>query len=153
MKRMTIAVLEDNGDRISVMQTVLADKFPFYSVIFCRSADAIISWLREHMDETIGLALDHDLERIPGQSDPGSGRDVARFLASEKPQFPIVIHSTNLHAAIGMEAILEENGWSVLRLAPYGDLEWIGESWLPTIRNMIVSQAERSSVLAVLHET
>jgi hypothetical protein len=42
-----------------------------------------------------------------------------------------------------MEALLEEAGWTVSRISPYCDLQWIAESWLPTIRAAIVAQATR----------
>jgi len=141
--QMTIAVLEDNEDRIGVMERYLDDKFPFYESRFFRSAGAAIDWLREHLDQTICLALDHDLERPQGEPDPGSGREVAEFLATNQTRFPIVIHTTNQHAAIAMEALLDDSGWTVSRVCPYGDLQWVSESWLPAVRAAIVAQAAR----------
>ena len=49
-----------------------------------------------------------------------------------------------------MEVLLDENGWSVSRISPYGDLEWIGEVWLPTVRTAILVQADRSIAPAVV---
>jgi CheY-like chemotaxis protein len=142
--RMTIAVLEDNEDRIVAMRSCLRDKFPFYELSFFLSAPEAIDWLKDHASSVICLSLDHDLEPAlgaPAGTDPGTGREVADFLADRDAGFPIIVHSTNLHAAIGMEAVLEEVGWSVERVAPYGDLEWVTASWLPAIRNAIVAHA------------
>lgn len=139
--RMTIAVLEDNAERIATMRDNLTDKFPFFELQFFASAGPAITWLQEHLDAVICLSLDHDLERQLNEPDPGTGRDVADFLTTQAPRFPIVIHSTNVHAAIGMEAALQDADWTVSRLTPYGNLEWIAEAWLPILRAAIVAQA------------
>jgi len=145
--RMTIAVLEDNDERIGAMQRYLADKFPFFDVRFFRTAYAAIEWIPEHSSQIICLSLDHDLEAPAGEPDPGSGRDVAEFVARLQPQFPIVIHSTNTHAAIAMEALLQERGWTVSRVLPYGDLAWLAEIWLPAIRAAVVDSARQSDIV------
>lgn len=147
---MKIAILEDNEERIQAMQCHLTDKFPFYESRFFRTADTAITWLRDHLDGIICLSLDHDLESPPGAPDPGTGRDVVNFLADTQPKFPVVIHSTNLHAAIAMDVLLGEHGWSVSRISPYGDLEWISEVWLPTVRTAILAQADRPVTPAVI---
>lgn len=148
--RRCIAVLEDNDDRIQAMQRCLADKFPFFEHQFCRTADEQIAWLREHWETTICLCLDHDLEppaHAP-QSDPGTGRDVVDFLVRCEPSFSIVVHTSNTHAAIAMIALLDEHGWTVQRAMPYDDLAWIGELWLPTVRQVIVDAAEANAAVA-----
>ena len=138
--RMTIAVLEDNEDRIRTMSDRLADKFPFFQRQFFRSAPEAIEWLDRHLATTICLALDHDLEPAADGSpsyDPGTGRDVADFLVQRRPQCPVVVHTTNVPAGIGMELALAEAGWSVTRITPYSDLQWIDEAWLPLVREAI----------------
>jgi hypothetical protein len=146
---MTIAILEDNDERIAAMQRYLADKFQFFSMQFFRTADGAVEWIREHSDQIICLSLDHDLECPLGAPDPGCGRDVAEFVAGLHPRFPIVIHSTNSHAAIAMEALLQERGWTVSRVLPYGDLAWVAEIWLPSIRAAIVGGAVKPSATAL----
>jgi DNA-binding NarL/FixJ family response regulator len=145
---MTIAILEDNDERISAMQCYLADKFPFFEVRFFRAANEAVEWIREHASQIICLSLDHDLECPAGAPDPGCGRDVAELVAGLQPQFPIVIHSTNVHAAIAMEALLQERGWTVSRVLPYGDLAWLAEIWLPAIRAAIVGSARQPATTA-----
>jgi len=142
--RMTIAILEDNEDRIRVMSDCLADKFPFFQRRFFRSAPEASAWLERNLTTVICLALDHDLEPVPGSApeyDPGTGRDVADFLAQRQPQCPVIVHSTNVPAAMGMELVLTDAGWSITRVTPYNDVEWIAASWLPAVREAIVQSA------------
>lgn len=142
--KMTIAVLEDNAERTALMEDCLADKFPFYARRFFRSAPEAIEWLHEHLQETICVSLDHDLERPldqPDAKEPGTGREVADYLAQQAACCPIVVHTTNVPAAMGMELELEDAGWQVARITPYGDLEWVTELWLPTLRQAIVETA------------
>jgi hypothetical protein len=145
---MIIAVLEDNGDRTAEMDRLLADKFPFYQRKFLRTACEALPWIEENWQRIICLSLDHDLEPCSEYPsvDPGIGRDVSSFVAAKEPAFPVVLHTTNATAAIGMESDLSENGWNVQRVLPYDDLAWISEAWLPAVRNAIVSAAVSSVV-------
>jgi len=140
---MTIAVLEDNDDRIAAMEDGLADKFPFFNRRYFRSAPEALAWLDEHISEVVCLALDHDLEPPdhPPGFEPGTGRDVADALAGRPASCPIVIHTSNAPAAVGMEMVLIDAGWSVTRVLPYADLSWIREAWLPAVRDAIVQTA------------
>jgi CheY-like chemotaxis protein len=137
--RISVVILEDNDDRIRVMTDILADKFPFYDRKFFRTAPAAVKWLETNLSAAVCISLDHDLEPAVGeQADPGTGREVADFLAQRQPQCPIVVHTTNVPAAVGMEMALTDAGWSVARVLPYGDTAWIAEAWLPAIRDAIV---------------
>jgi hypothetical protein len=74
--------------------------------------------------------------------DPGTGLEVANYLAQQRPVCPVIIHSTNTRAAIAMERALADAGWSVTRVPPYGDLDWVREAWLPAARRNILNQAQ-----------
>jgi hypothetical protein len=91
------------------------------------------------------IVLDHDLELLPAADgqlvDPGTGRDVADYLAAQAPVCPIVIHTTNAPAGVGMQTVLEEAGWTVTRVVPYGSHEWIGQTWLRAVRDAITETA------------
>jgi hypothetical protein len=142
--RLAIAILEDNDDRIRIMRDCLADKFPFFELRFFRSAPAAIDWMDKNLAQAICIALDHDLEPAPGQAegfDPGTGREVADFLATRRPSCPIIVHTSNVPAAIGMEMALAESGWSVTRVLPYDDVRWIAADWLPAMRDAVVQAA------------
>jgi hypothetical protein len=139
---MQIAILEDNEDRREEMAVCLKDRFPQYPVQFFATAAETIRFLRLHLDDCLLIGLDHDLDLIEGANgqlfDPGSGRDVADYLATRRPTCPVTIHTTNVPAAEGMRAALEEAGWATSQVVPYGDREWIGQLWLRTVRNAVV---------------
>lgn len=141
---MKILILEDCGERRQKMTERLAEQFPRFEVLYSESATEYISAFKqlEHA-QIIAIALDHDLEMIQQDDgstvDPGDGRQVANFLTEQQPVCPIVIHSTNSPAAVGMETVLTEAGWKVERVFPYGDLEWIETMWFPAMRKALAS--------------
>jgi hypothetical protein len=140
---MQIIVLEDNEERRAAMLDCLRDRFPQYKPKFFISATEMLGFLKrvEHT-ELLLIALDHDLDMLPGDDgglvDPGTGRDVADYLATQTPVCPIVIHTTNESAGIAMQALLEDAGWSVTRVMPYGGTAWIGQTWFRAVRDAIV---------------
>ena len=145
-----IVVLEDNSERIAAMEECLADKFPFFERRFFRTAPAALEWLADHLPRAVCVSLDHDLEPATANDpDPGTGREVADFLAQRAGQCPVIIHSTNRIAAEGMEFVLHEAGWVVERVAPYDSCRWIGEAWLPRVRQAIVDAARSELTTAV----
>ena len=132
-----ILILEDDSRRIEAMQRLLASEQPQLSQHIFPTASEVISFYTQHKSEIALIALDHDLEDVydssGNQVDPGTGRDVSDFLSSQKASCPLIIHSTNRTAVDGMEFELVESGWQVERIAPYADLEWIQEAWMPAI--------------------
>jgi CheY-like chemotaxis protein len=142
---MNIVILEDNEERRAAMAECLRERFPQYRVSFFATAPDAIEFLSTRLDQTILISLDHDLDMIAGSDgrviDPGTGRDVANFLATQRAVCPVVIHTTNAPAAIGMQQCLCDAGWEPHCLAPYGHLTWIDEAWFPLIRRAIVDMA------------
>jgi CheY-like chemotaxis protein len=137
-----IVILEDNAERRLAMQDCLQDRFYQFEARFFDEPAAMIDYLRTHLPETAVIGLDHDLELKPGPDgklkDPGTGREVADFLARQPPTCPVVIHTTNSAAATGMEMALREARWETHCVSPYGDLEWIPTQWFRTIRRAVV---------------
>jgi hypothetical protein len=146
---MKIAILEDNDERQAVMRDCLKDRFHQYEPHFFDSTAEMIAFLDRCLDSTILIALDHDLELRPGPDgkliDPGTGRQVADYLARRPAVCPVVIHSTNSAAAVGMEMVLREAGWTTYRVLPFDDLEWIPAHWFPTVRRAIVASARQAA--------
>ena len=139
---MKIVILEDNLDRQAAMRACLADRF--YTIdacIFDSPADTI-RFLAAHLDETVAISLDHDMELIPGANgrciDPGTGREVADFLAERPPVCPVIIHSTNVPAAVGMEEVLQAADWKTRRVTPFDDMKWIATDWFFAMRRALV---------------
>jgi hypothetical protein len=144
---MRALILEDNRDRQAAMNDRLADRFSSLQVVFFDSAEEMIkSMTADALDDVVIIALDHDLDMLPGPDgnwiNPGTGIDVASWL-SQRPRSvcPVVVHTTNAQGARGMTQILEEAGWTVLRVAPHDGLEWIYEDWFPAMRNAIMESA------------
>src|SRR4051794_15935302 len=102
-----IIILEDNAERTAAMGRLLADRFDQFDVAFYERAEAMVQALEAGWDQLTVIGLDHDLELIADSEgrwlDPGDGRQVVEFLVSRKPVCPVVIHSTNAAAALGME--------------------------------------------------
>ncbi len=137
----TIAVLDDEPDRIAAMapllQRLFADR---HGEVFDNAPD-MIAWLQDHLRECVLICLDHDLgpnrTRNGNVFDPGIGRDVADYMATCPPVCPMIIHTTNSMAAPGMEMVLSDAGWSCSRVVPYGYNDWIGESWIEEVQTVI----------------
>lgn len=142
---MKILILEDNQDRQAVMGRCLKDRFYQHEILFFDDAAEMRRFLELRLDEALLIALDHDLELKPASNgqlvDPGTGREIAEFLAGQRPICPIIIHTTNSAAGDAMEFLLRDARWEVRRVHPYGDTEWIPEVWFRAVRNAIVAAA------------
>ncbi len=130
-----IAILEDDGRRITAMRRLLFTELPRYRLQFIVNAPDMIEWLGHHLPETRLICLDHDLglsiERDGEMFDAGTGRDVVDYLLTQEPACPVIVHSSNSIAAAGMEFALDEAGWTHRRVVPFDDLEWIESDWTP----------------------
>jgi hypothetical protein len=139
---MKIAILEDNDDRQAVMRARLTDRFYQYDTCLFASAGEMIHFLDEHLADTLVISLDHDLELRSGPdgrcADPGTGRDVADYLAGRDPVCPVIIHTTNVPAAAGMKRVLHDAHWKTCRVVPFDDLQWIDTEWFLAVRRAIV---------------
>ncbi|MCI0742537.1 MAG: hypothetical protein L0Y72_26185 [Gemmataceae bacterium] len=142
--RMKIVILEDNEARQQKMRESLADRLHTYEPVIFAKPKEMVQFLGQHLAEVIAISLDHDLELVPdrnGWVDPGNGREIADYLSTKSPSCPVVIHTTNSQAAAGMELVLNEAGWTTLRVAPFGDTEWIPSAWLKAMRRVILDRA------------
>lgn len=138
---MKIVILEDNQDRIAVMKDCLRHKFDAFAACFFDEPSPMIAFLATCLADVSAVSLDHDLEMKQDSSgrlfDPGTGREVAEYLAKNVPTFPVVIHTTNSPAALAMEMLLRDSKWKTYRVVPFGDTEWIPSEWLPTLRRAV----------------
>ncbi len=148
--RMRLLILEDDPRRTAAMRERLEDRFSPYETLILPDAPSFIAAYREAPERVLAISLDHDLEPVNNQNpEPGTGRDAADFLAqlpADGPRLPIVIHSTNRAAVDGMERVLDEAGYPVHRVTPYGDLEWISEAWFPEFRKCILDAVDAASL-------
>jgi hypothetical protein len=141
-----IVILEDNAERQAAMRQALADRLHTFEPVFFASTAPLLDYLGRHLEEAILIALDHDLEMLPGRNgrctDAGCGREVADFLAQQSPACPVVLHTTNGAAGDGMAMVLNDAGWKTYRVVPAGDLEWVGTAWIRTLRRAILGTAK-----------
>jgi hypothetical protein len=137
----TIVILEDNPDRIEEMTRCLENSFPKCRLVIFDNAPDLIGWLQDHLDEVDLICLDHDLgpnrKRDGEVFDPGTGRDVADYLATRKPVCHVLIHTTNSLAAPGMEMVLGDAAWAYSRVYPMDDLKWIQTHWIEDVSKVL----------------
>jgi hypothetical protein len=133
-----IAILDDDPRRMTAMKQALKEVGSEYEHRFFDNAPEMIHWLEQHLDDVVLLSLDHDLGSNRSQKgkifDPGTGRDVAEFLAKRACACAILIHSNNYAAVLGMCRVLEDGGWKFSCVVPYLDLEWIAQVWVGEVR-------------------
>jgi hypothetical protein len=132
-----VVMLEDDRDRLTRFTAMLSKHPSGIRLLYWRNAYDFISNYAK-LPSTPGLiALDHDLfVDNPNDPDPGDGRDVSAFLASQKPTSPILIHSSNSVAADSMLFALRDSGWNAERISPIGD-DWIEADRFPTAVEMM----------------
>jgi hypothetical protein len=133
-----IALLDDDPSRLSAMREALAGLQAGHEVCAFDDAPQMIIWLNKHLKDCVLVSLDHDLgpnRNVDGeQRDPGTGRDVADYMAGQSPTCPTIIHTSNSMARVGMELVLREAGWTVLLAYPHSDVSWVHSSWLRVTR-------------------
>jgi CheY-like chemotaxis protein len=137
MQRKLILMLEDNEDRIRNFQNAVASLGRNFSVQIWNDAPSMILELLPLLNQACLISLDHDLNPQPNvATDPGTGLEVAEFLAKQSPSCPVLIHSTNYEKAWSMHNELRFSGWSVDRVGPIGD-EWEQRLWLPKVKALL----------------
>ena len=149
---MKIVILEDNADRQAAMRACLADHFYTFDSMFFDNAAETIRFLAENLANTLVISLDHDLEMKAdpyGKAvDPGTGREVADYLATQTPTCPVIIQTTNSAAGTGMEMVLNDAGWRTKRVVPFDDMKWIESDWFFAMRRAIVGPTKRTKARA-----
>lgn len=151
--REIIVILEDSEERIAPMRDRLEASFSEWSYIFFNNAPDAIAWLKGRVQDCALISLDRDLgpswQRDGELFDPGVGRDVVDYLVTQPPQCPVIIHSSNSDAAVGMEMALAEHSWSVERVIPFQHLyssnsaEWIDRDWAEAIARLLAESRKR----------
>ena len=137
MSRNLILILEDNDDRIKDFQSVVESFGKDFSLRIWNDAPSMIAELPSVLDEASLISLDHDLNpRTNDVTDPGTGLEVAEFLAKHSPVCPVLIHSTNFEKAWSMYNELRFGGWQVDRVGPIGD-DWIRLLWVPKVKVLV----------------
>ena len=133
----TILMLEDNDERIAGFQKAMAEIGGGFDLKIWRDAHSMIADCAEFFPSTTLICLDHDLNPQPGvTTDPGTGLDVAKYLADFLPVCPVLIHSTNADRVYSMHNELRFAGWTVDRVGPLGT-DWIETTWLRRMKELL----------------
>lgn len=133
----TILLLEDNDERIAAFQKTVAALGDGFDLKIWRDAHSMIAECEVFFGTTALISLDHDLNPQPGATqDPGTGLDVAKFLAECRPVCAVIIHSTNSDRAYSMHNELRFAEWNAERVGPIGD-DWIEKMWLPRVKEFL----------------
>jgi ADP-ribosylglycohydrolase len=126
----TILLLEDNEDRISAFEAAVGRIEGELELVMWRDAPTMIAECEQYFTTASLICLDHDLNPQPGAvADPGTGLEVAQFLADFLPVCPVLIHSSNTDRVYSMHNELRFANWMVERVGPLGN-DWIPSSWL-----------------------
>lgn len=125
----TILMLEDNDERIAAFQKTVVALGDGFELKIWRDAPSMIAECEAFFPTTALISLDHDLNQMPGAKvDPGTGLDVAKFLAECRPVCPLIIHSTNADRAHSMHNELRFADWIAARVGPIG-MDWVETLW------------------------
>jgi CheY-like chemotaxis protein len=132
-----ILILEDNEDRIRNLQNAVKSLGESFSTRVWVDSPNMITDLPSVLNQACLISLDHDLNPQPNvTTDPGTGLEVAEFLAKQPPVCPVLIHSTNHEKAWSMHNELRFANWQVDRVGPIGD-DWVQRLWLPKVKALL----------------
>lgn len=124
-----ILILEDNEERIAAFTAVAKEIAPDCRPVIWREAWSMINEAEPLLSQALLISLDHDLNPQPGSTrDPGTGLDVAIWLAQQTPACPVIVHSTNHERVESMINELRFGRWSWDRVGPFGNA-WIETAW------------------------
>lgn len=129
MNSEVILILEDNEERIAAFAAVTKEFVPDCRLVLWRDAWSMIAEAGPLLSQTLLISLDHDLSPQPGATrDPGTGLDVATWLAQQTPACPVIVHSTNHERVESMINELRFGRWPWDRVGPFGNT-WIETAW------------------------
>jgi hypothetical protein len=131
-----ILMLEDNGERLEHFAAVLAEMDRGLTFVHWRDARRMIRECGAYLPSCRLICLDHDLDAVPGEGDPGDGLEVARYLAGVQPGCPVLIHSSNGDGARRMTGELELARWRVFTILPFGE-GWVERYWRRKVEGLL----------------
>jgi hypothetical protein len=136
MNRRIILILEDDGERVCGFQSAVGSLGRDFVVRVWRDAPTMIAECPACFARASLISLDHDLEATAGESEPGTGLDVAKFLSLHPPPCPVILHTSNFDGRSAMQNRLRAGGWRVATVLPR-EADWIQASWLFVAQKLI----------------
>lgn len=141
MTRKLIFVLENDPVRIGAMRESLESSMLSAAATMIDNVPDAVLWLSRHLPHCGVISLDHDLGgeqiRDGGPFDPGSGRDIANYLAERTPVCPVLLHTDNFFVRPRMVSILESGSWEHSFVSPGNGVAWVVRDWLPQIIRLL----------------
>ena len=128
-----IFILEDNNERIENFKAALGTIESHVE----KTVPESIEWLSKNKQQITMFSLDNDLYVPEYQGDEGEGWILCEWIAANLVKHPVLVHSTNIHAADKMRDICEQAGWQYRIIPPYNGFEWIHESWIQGVNEFI----------------
>jgi CheY-like chemotaxis protein len=145
MKKL-IVILEDNSDRAQAMKDWLEERFYMYEQFISDDPDTVIQQIRSRINDVVAVSLDHDLHERPDFSTELTGMMVAEFLATQTPQFPVLLHTTNTRDGDRMQQLLTESKWTVERVIPFDGVTWISRDWHQSLKKTLQTRMPKMRV-------
>jgi hypothetical protein len=133
MHRRTILILEDEESRVLAFRSAVASLGQDYIARFWSDVPSMIAEASVCLAGACLISLDHDLQAVGGESDSGTGLDVAEFLSLHPPVCPVIIHTSNFDGRLVMQNRLRPGRWTVATVLPR-EADWIRASWLTEAR-------------------
>jgi hypothetical protein len=132
-----ILILEDSESRITGFKQAVAQLDEPYELKIWNDAPSMIAECEQFFPKAALISLDHDLNPQPGAvAHPGTGMDVAQFLADFLPVCPVLIHTSDTNRAYSMQNELRFAKWMVNRVEPVG-ISWIEATWMKRVRELL----------------
>lgn len=130
----TILILEQNEERREAFKRVapaLGMRIKMWD-----DATRMQAECEKYFDDAALISLEQDLDGRPGASDPGSGLDVAKFLAERAPVCPVIVHTGNTDRSFSIYNELRFANWLVDRVAPISE-KWIERYWTSKVKELL----------------
>src|SRR5262245_32778355 len=143
-----LLMLEDNAERVERFAAAVRAIDASLALMVWRDAKAMIREVGPHLGAARLISLDHDLEALAGDPDPGDGLEVAKFLVSQPVVRPVIIHTSNGRRAEWMAGEFDLAGWRHWRVAPLGE-DWIEVDWRRLVKRLL----KKSSLTQPLQQT
>ena len=135
----TVLILDDKSERRAEFERLAPTLGDDFEVLIWDDANRMQKECERFLSRAALISLENDLDGKPGAcSDPGTGLDVAKFLAEKKPVCPVIVHTSNTDRSFSILNELRFADWRVDRVGPFGE-RWIEKYWARKAKEMLVS--------------
>lgn len=135
----TVLILEDNPERQAEFGRLAPTLGDDFEVLIWDDANRMRKECERFLSRAALISLEQDLDSKPGACiDPGSGLDMAKFLAERKPACPVIVHTSNSDRAYSMLNELRFADWRADRVGPIGE-RWIEKYWARKAKEMLTA--------------